>query len=72
MTSIYDWNGKTEVAAEVVLIAKVAPDAVSRALAALKSLHPYETPALLVLPVAAAETDYLTWLKAGCSTGTTD
>ncbi|MEQ1651182.1 MAG: divalent-cation tolerance protein CutA, partial [Hyphomicrobium sp.] len=65
MTSIYVWNGVTEVADEVVLIAKVPTEHVMAAMAALRALHPYETPALLVLPVAVANADYLDWLRGG-------
>jgi periplasmic divalent cation tolerance protein len=65
MTSIYVWNGETVVGDEVVLIAKVPPEAVAGCIAALKRLHPYETPAILVLPVAVADTGYLQWLRAG-------
>jgi periplasmic divalent cation tolerance protein len=65
MTSIYVWKDVTEVSDEVVLIAKVMPEGVADCLRALKRKHPYETPALLVLPVAAGEADYLAWLRAG-------
>ena len=65
MTSVYVWKGVTEVADEVVLIAKVPSDAVWACLEALRRVHTYETPALLVLPVAAGEADYLAWLRAG-------
>lgn len=65
MTSVYLWNGETVVSGEVVLIAKVPPEAVTSCIAALKRLHPYATPAILVLPVAVADTGYLQWLRAG-------
>ena len=65
MTSVYVWNGVTEVVSEAVLIAKVPADAVLGCIAALKRLHPYATPAILVLPVAAADAAYLNWLRAG-------
>jgi periplasmic divalent cation tolerance protein len=65
MTSIYVWDGKTAIEDEVVLLAKVPVDAVPDCVATLKSAHPYETPALLVLPVVAGSPDYLAWLRAG-------
>jgi periplasmic divalent cation tolerance protein len=65
MTSIFVWNGVSEVADEVVLLAKVPPEAAGACVAALKRLHTYENPALLVLPVAAGGADYLAWLRAG-------
>jgi periplasmic divalent cation tolerance protein len=65
MTSIYVWDGKTAIEDEVVLLAKVPADGVAKCMAAIKAAHPYETPAILVLPVAAGSPDYLAWLRAG-------
>jgi periplasmic divalent cation tolerance protein len=65
MTSVYVWNGETVVGDEVVLIAKVPTDSVMGCIAELKRLHPYETPAILVLPVAVADASYLNWLRGG-------
>lgn len=69
MTSIYVWDGETVVSDEVVLIAKVPANAILGCVAELKSLHPFETPAILVLPVAMAEKSYLEWLCAGTNSG---
>lgn len=65
MTAIYVWGGQTEVADEVVLIAKVPGAHVASAMAAVRKVHPYQTPAILVLPVIAANGDYIDWLRAG-------
>ena len=65
MTSIYVWDGKTEISAEVVLIAKAPSGSIGALARALKAAHPYAVPAILVLPVAAASADYLAWLRAG-------
>ncbi len=65
MTSVYVWQGVTEVSEEVVLIAKAVPEAAAACLTALKKAHPYATPALLLLPVAACDAGYLAWLRAG-------
>lgn len=62
MTAIYVWQGETEIADEVVLLAKVPAAQVAAASAALLALHPYETPALLVLPVPVIGRSYLDWL----------
>jgi periplasmic divalent cation tolerance protein len=62
MTSVYAWKGTVEVADEAVLLAKVLPYGVAAASEALLRLHPYETPALLVLPVPMVGKGYLDWL----------
>lgn len=65
MTSVYVWNGATEVAEEVVLLAKMPAAAFRLAAEAIAESHPYETPAILALPVLAASHAYLNWLRAG-------
>lgn len=65
MTAIYRWSGATEIADEVVLIAKVPAEYIAAAMAAMRAVHPYQTPAILVLPVVALNGDYLAWLRAG-------
>ena len=68
MTSIYVWNGVTEVSDEVVLIAKVPPAGAAAAIAYLSQAHPFELPAVLAIPVAAGNTGYLAWLRSGTDT----
>lgn len=63
MTSIYVWQGKTETAEEAVLLAKMPGAAFAAAADAVHKLHPYDTPAILALPVAALNTPYLNWLS---------
>lgn len=65
MTSIYIWDGKTEVADEAVLLAKMPSLAFAAAAEAVQQLHTYDTPAILALPVAAVSAPYLDWLVSG-------
>lgn len=65
MTSVYVWNGATETSDEAVLIAKLAAAGAERAVAYILANHPYETPAVLVLPVSGGSPDYLAWINAG-------
>jgi periplasmic divalent cation tolerance protein len=67
MTAIYVWNDVTEISDEVVLIAKVTASGVAAAMRAVRAVHPYETPAILVIPIAIANGDYLAWLTNGMS-----
>jgi len=68
MTSVYIWNGVTETADEVVLIAKLAEEGADRAVAHIVANHPYETPAVLVVPLAGGNAAYLDWVRAGTKT----
>lgn len=65
MTSIYVWDGRTEVENEAVLLAKMPGRAFAPAADAINKLHPYDTPAILALPVPAINVPYLNWLSAG-------
>ncbi len=62
MTAIYEWQGKLETQRECAVILKT-PSAVRDPLvAALKHRHPYDTPAIVTLPVSHCDSDYFGWL----------
>ncbi|MFA5958116.1 divalent-cation tolerance protein CutA [Hyphomicrobium sp.] len=65
MTSVYVWKGATETAEEAVMIVKLAAEGVERAVAHIIAHHPYETPAVLVVPVVGGSVDYLSWVRSG-------
>ena len=50
MISIFEWQGAREEASEVAMIIKTRRSLTEAVLAETKRLHPYELPALLVLP----------------------
>jgi periplasmic divalent cation tolerance protein len=64
MVSHYWWQGKIERGEEVVMIIKTRASLAERVQAAVKELHSYDTPAILVLPVEGGEAGYLGWLMA--------
>lgn len=68
MTSVYRWQGAVEQADERQVIIKTASAAVGSLLARLQTLHPYDVPEILVLPVTVGGEAYLRWI--GESTGT--
>jgi periplasmic divalent cation tolerance protein len=61
MESHYWWQGRLECGPEILLVMKTAP----ARLAALEQLvlahHPYDTPEIIALPVAAGNARYLAW-----------
>jgi periplasmic divalent cation tolerance protein len=63
MVSIYEWKGAREVAEEVAMIIKTRASLIEAALAEAKRLHPYELPALLVLPTEGGSAEYCGWIK---------
>ena len=62
MVSHYWWEGKIERGEEVVMIIKTRASLADGVRAAVKELHPYDTPAILVLPIEGGEAGYIDWL----------
>ena len=59
--SWYRWRGAVKQDVEVTLHLKVRDDQLVPCRERLRAVHPYETPMILVWPVAWADPDYLTW-----------
>ena len=64
MISHYWWLGALERGEEVVMIIKTRASLAERASTAVKELHSYTTPAILVLPLESVDKGYLDWLMA--------
>lgn len=62
MISIYNWNGARHRDAETVMIIKTRSELAGPVLAETRRLHPYENPALLVVPVSGGSDQYLAWI----------
>lgn len=60
--TIYRWEGKIERGEEVVVIAKTVQNRVEEVVDAVKSLHPYECPCIVSLPVEGGFPPYLKWI----------
>ncbi|WP_088348834.1 MULTISPECIES: divalent-cation tolerance protein CutA [Rhodomicrobium] len=60
--AIFRWQDRLEEAAETGMIVKTTQGRAAEALAEIKRLHPYETPARLLLPVAGGGADFLRWI----------
>jgi periplasmic divalent cation tolerance protein len=69
MISHYWWQGKIERGEEVVMIIKTRASRAEGVRAAVKELHSYDTPAILVLPIEDGEAGYLNWLMAETEAG---
>jgi periplasmic divalent cation tolerance protein len=62
MISHYWWQGTIERGEEVVMIVKTRASLAEGVRAAVKEMHSYTTPAILVLPVEGGEPGYIDWL----------
>lgn len=62
ITSIYRWKGKIETTGEWLCLIKSREENYGALEQAVRSLHPYETPEIIAVPVAAGSREYLDWL----------
>jgi periplasmic divalent cation tolerance protein len=64
MISHYWWQGAIERGEEAVMIIKTRASLAERVSAAVKEMHSYSTPAILVVPLESVDKPYLDWLMA--------
>jgi periplasmic divalent cation tolerance protein len=64
MVSFYWWQGKVERGDEVVMIIKTRESLAAAVRDAVKQMHSYTTPAILVIPINDVEPDYHAWIIA--------
>lgn len=60
--SIYRWKGNIEEENEVLCLIKTTEAGLEALRERLVSLHPYEVPEVIALPVTSAHQPYLDWL----------
>src|ERR1700738_5560199 len=64
MISHYRWEGKIERGEETVMIIKTRASLAAEVSAAVKQMHSYSTPAILVIALASVDPAYHNWLLA--------
>ena len=62
MQSVYRWENDIQVDAEVVLIAKTTERLVSELIEKVKSLHSYDCPCIVSLPISDGHAPFLEWI----------
>ncbi len=63
MKSIYHWEGKIESADEVVIIAKTIRALVQELIENVKTLHSYECPCIVAIPIIDGNENFLKWIR---------
>ena len=64
--SIYRWKDKLESGNETLVFFKLSEDRQSAFQDKLRSLHPYDIPEIIFVPIAGGLTDYLQWVSENC------
>jgi periplasmic divalent cation tolerance protein len=67
--STYRWRGRVETADEWLCLAKTTAAVYPRLESAVARLHPYDTPEIVALPIAAGSARYLDWLARSVGPG---
>jgi len=62
MISIYRWQDAVERGEEAVMIVKTRASLAEKVGSAVKEMHSYTTPAILVIPVESVDPDYHAWI----------
>ena len=65
--SIYRWKGKLETGNETLVFFKLSEDRQSDFQNKLRSLHPYEVPEIVFVPISGGLPEYLRWVAENCS-----
>ena len=63
MTSIYNWEDKIEESQEVIMIAKTRKTLMPKLVEKVNSLHSYDCPCILELPIQGGNPDFLSWIE---------
>ncbi|HIJ56765.1 MAG TPA: divalent-cation tolerance protein CutA [Deltaproteobacteria bacterium] len=63
MHSIYMWEGELQEDTEVVLIAKTTEGRVQELIDTVRSLHSYDCPCVLAVPVRTGNQAFLDWIR---------
>ncbi|TXH22996.1 MAG: divalent-cation tolerance protein CutA [Elusimicrobia bacterium] len=61
--SVYRWKGRVERARERLLIAKTRRARLAALVARVKTLHSYDVPEAVALPIVGGNPAYLTWVE---------
>jgi len=64
MVSLYRWQGAVERGEEAVMIIMTRTSLAEAVCAAVKEMHAYATPAILVIPIESVDQTYLAWILA--------
>jgi len=67
LRSTYRWKGHVEDEPEVLLLIKTVATRFQELEMRLKSLHPYEVPEIIAVPIVTGSSDYLSWLGTAVS-----
>jgi periplasmic divalent cation tolerance protein len=69
MNSIYWWDGKVQEATEAVLVVKTRDELMPALVERVRSIHSYDCPCIISLPILGGNSDYLDWIYGETAAG---
>lgn len=63
LLSVYRWKGEIRRDAELLLVMKTTEEKFPSLREEILSLHPYELPEIVAIPIAAGYDNYLAWIE---------
>jgi len=60
--SRYKWKGEIRCDPELLLLIKTTADRAETAITAIRKIHPYELPEIILLPVVGGLAEYMNWV----------
>ncbi len=67
--SVYTWKGRLEVSKECLLVAKTKQNLFGELEKTVRSMHSYDCPEIISVPVNKGSRDYLHWLGSSIKKG---
>jgi periplasmic divalent cation tolerance protein len=61
--SRYRWKDEIQCEPEVLLLVKTTGDRAEAAVTAIRKIHPYDLPEIIVLPVVGGLAEYMNWIN---------
>lgn len=65
--SFFWWQNKVDFASEALLVIKSKKSKLARIIRLVKSMHSYEVPEIIALPIIAGDKPYLNWIDESLS-----
>jgi periplasmic divalent cation tolerance protein len=65
VTSIYRWKGRIETAKERLLLIKTSRKRLVQLQKLVETLHSYDVPEFIAVPIGAGSRKYLSWMEEG-------
>jgi periplasmic divalent cation tolerance protein len=66
VNSLFRWEGQLESAQESLMLVKTKASLFREVVELVKTVHSYEVPEIVALPIVSGSEDYLKWLDIAC------